>query len=172
MCLFYPDLLKDKITDITLTDLEKLGAQGLLLDVDNTLTKHNSQNLDREVADWIEMMKRLGIELTIVSNASAKRLEPFASRIGLKYVSRACKPLPFGFLRGAKRLGLPRKKCAVIGDQIFTDILGANLAGIPSIQVLPMELEKGHPFMMFKRRFERYILKSYRKKQQRANHGG
>ena len=107
MCLLYPDLLKNSVAEITHDDLHRLGVKGLLLDVDNTLTTHDSQRLEEKVSKWLEMIKGLGIGLTIVSNASARRVAPFARRIELEFISRAGKPLPFGFIRGAKRLGLP-----------------------------------------------------------------
>ena len=70
MCLLYPDLLKNSVAEITYDDLHRLGVKGLLLDVDNTLTTHDSQRLEEKVSEWLEMMKRMEIGLTIVSNAS------------------------------------------------------------------------------------------------------
>lgn len=163
MSLLYPDLLKNRITDITLSDLRKLGVRGLLLDVDNTLTMHGSQVLDPAIVHWLDSMKQQGIVLTVVSNAFPERVQPFAERIGLRYISFACKPFPFGFLRGARRLGLPRRECAAVGDQTFTDIIGAHLAGVRSIQLLPIHQE--HQITLrFKRRIEKYILKRFREK--------
>lgn len=89
------------------------------------------------------------------------------AQIGLRYIAFACKPLPIGFLRAAKRLGLPKSCCAVIGDQAFTDILGARLCGIPCIQVLPIRLEEHKPLMRLKRRLERGILARYRRKREK-----
>lgn len=166
MSLFHPDLLKNSITEITYDDLQRLGVRGLLLDVDNTLTTHGSQVLTSAISEWLENMKRMDIALTIVSNATSKRVEPFARRVGLKFISFACKPLPIGFIRAAKRLGIPRRKCAAVGDQTFTDIIGARLAGVRSIQLLPI-LPERQPLLRFKRRFERYIIAGYRRKQER-----
>ena len=163
MSFLYPDILKNRITDITYDDLKRLGVRGLLLDVDNTLTTHGSQVLDPAVEAWLDQMKELGIGLTIVSNSTPKRVGPFAGKVGLRFISFACKPLPIGFIRGARRLGIPRRECAAVGDQTFTDIIGANLAGVRSIQLLPI-LPEGQITLRFKRRFERYILKRYRKK--------
>ncbi|MDD2362106.1 MAG: YqeG family HAD IIIA-type phosphatase [Oscillospiraceae bacterium] len=167
MSLLYPDMLKNRITDITPDDLKKLGVCGLLLDVDNTLTTHGSQVLDPAISDWIDNMKSLGFIPTIVSNAPPGRVAPFAKRLGLRYISFACKPFPIGFIRGARRLGLKRKECVAIGDQTFTDIIGANLAGVHSIQLLPI-LPEHQITLRFKRRFEGYILKRYRKKQKKS----
>ena len=67
MPLLYPELLRNRITDITLEDLRALGVKGLLLDVDNTLALHGSQVLDPAVEDWLQKMRKAGIRLTVVS---------------------------------------------------------------------------------------------------------
>lgn len=157
MSLFYPALYRDRITDITLEDLKRLGVSGLLLDVDNTLTTHGSQELSDDVRDWLDAMKQAGIRMTVVSNSWEWRVAPFAGRIGLQHTSLSCKPLPFGFIRGMRRMGLKRKQCVAIGDQVFTDILGANLAGIPCIQLQPILLETGKPILKLKRKVERFL---------------
>ncbi|MBR5539997.1 MAG: YqeG family HAD IIIA-type phosphatase [Clostridia bacterium] len=157
MSLFYPTLYRERITDITVDDLKRLGVSGLLLDVDNTLTTHGSQELADEVRDWLDGMREAGILMTVVSNSWEWRVAPFAQRIGLRHTSLSCKPLPFGFIRGMRRMGLKRKQCVAIGDQVFTDILGANLAGIPCIQLQPILLETGKPILKLKRKLERII---------------
>lgn len=159
MPLFYPTLYRRRVTDITLEDLEKLGVKGLLLDVDNTLSTHGSQVLDPAVEAWLIRMQQNGIGLTVVSNALPRRVAPFAQKIGLRHIAFSCKPSPVGFLRGVSRLGLKRKQCAAVGDQVFTDVLGANLCGIPCIQLDPIELEKGKPTLALKRSLERWLRK-------------
>ena len=165
MSLLYPTLLQNRITDITLDDLRALGVRGLLLDVDNTLTEHYCPDLPPVVSEWLSNMRAAGIRMTIISNAKQYRVVPFAEKIGMQCVWLAAKPLPFGLWRGARRLGLRRRECAVVGDQTFTDILGAKLAGIRSVQVMPMRIEEDKPFFMFKRRLEAKILKAYHKKE-------
>ena len=157
MALFYPNIYKNRITDITVTDLHTWGVKGLLLDVDNTLTTHGSQELSDEVRDWLEEMKNAGIRMTVVSNSWEWRVAPFAKKIGLRHTSLSCKPSPFGFMRGVRRLGLKKSECLAIGDQVFTDIIGANLYGIRSVQVMPILLEEGKPFLKLKRRIERKL---------------
>lgn len=164
MSMFYPTLLRDRVETITEEDLHLVGATGLLLDVDNTLTAHGSQALSEEVREWLAHMKARGFVPTVVSNAKERRVAPFALKIGLRHIALACKPLPFGFLRAARRLGLRRRQCVVIGDQTFTDILGARLCGMACIQVLPIQMEEHMPVMRFKRRLESRILARFRKK--------
>ncbi len=157
MALLYPRLYRNRITDITLQDLETLGVRGLLLDVDNTLTTHGSQHLSDDVAAWLKMMREAGIALTVVSNSWEWRVAPFADKLGLRHISLSCKPSPIGFWRAARRLKLPRKQCAAIGDQVFTDILGANLGGVPCILLEPIQKEHGKPFLQLRRRWEKPI---------------
>lgn len=159
MGLFRPTVRYRRITDITVEDLKHMAVQGILLDVDNTLTTHYCPDLSDEVAAWLTTVQEAGIPLTIVSNAKRYRVEPFAQKIGLSCVWLAAKPLPFGFWRGVRRLGKRRRHCLAIGDQTFTDTLGAKLAGVRVVQLEPIQLEEDKPFMMFKRRIEAYILK-------------
>lgn len=166
MAVFYPTIYKNRITDITLQELQEWGIRGLILDVDNTLTTHGSQELSSDVQMWLDEMQKAGIRMTVVSNSWEWRVAPFAQKIGLQHTSLSCKPSPFGFWRGVKRLGLPKAQCAAIGDQVFTDIIGANLCGITCIQVMPIELETGKPFLKLKRRWEKKLYEK-RKGQQR-----
>ena len=159
MGLFRPTVRYRRITDVTVEDLHAMGVRGILLDVDNTLTTHYCPDLSDEVATWLKTVEAAGIALTIVSNAKQYRVEPFAAKVGLSCVWMAAKPLPFGFWRGVRTLGVPRRQCLAIGDQTFTDTLGAKLAGVRVVQLQPIQLEEDKPFMMFKRRIEAYILK-------------
>ena len=166
MSLFHPTLLKNRITELTVEDLRAMSVKALLLDVDNTLTKHHSQELPDDVAAWLEEMRGAGIALMLVSNSKEPRVKPFAQRIGLPYVHTSCKPIPFGFRRASKALGIERRACMAIGDQTFTDVLGAKLAGVRVTQLIPIEPESGWTFRL-KRRLERPILASYQRKQQK-----
>lgn len=154
-----PDLVKHRITDITVDELRAMGVRALLLDVDNTLTTHDSQELSDEVRGWLDRMQAAGFSLMIVSNATEERVKPFADKVGLAFEFRAAKPLGYGFSRAVRRLNLSKKECLVIGDQLFTDLLGAKWSRIRVAQVMPIELEYGKPFMMFKRRLERVLMK-------------
>lgn len=157
MAIFKPTYALRSITEITPAALKKRGIKALILDVDNTLTTHNNPVPAEGVPEWIEEMKSAGIKLLIVSNNNAERVTPFAEKLGLHFVPNGAKPLPFGFLRAVRELRLPRKSIAAVGDQIFTDVLGANLAGVRSIFVCPIEPETSLPFR-FKRAVEKPLL--------------
>lgn len=167
MTLFYPTVYRRRITDVTVEDLHRLGVRGILLDIDNTLTTHDNPVLDERVAAWIDTMQQEGFSLTVVSNNHDERVRPFAQAIGLSYQARAAKPLSRGYRAAAKAMDLPARQCVAVGDQIFTDILGANLAGMKSVLLEPIELETQQKFIVFKRRFERVLLGTRRAKRRR-----
>lgn len=108
-------------------------------------------------ARWLEEARRAGLSLLIVSNNHAPRVAPFARQQGLDFECDARKPLPGGLRRGCRRLGVEPGQAAVVGDQLFTDMLGGNLIGAVTVLVQPIEPEKGW-FFRLKRRLERPIL--------------
>ena len=145
-----PKIKLEKVTDITCEILNKYNITALILDVDNTLSTHHGQILTDGLAEWLDEMKKCGIKLTVLSNSKRKRVEPFAQKIGLDFISLGLKPLPFGYLRALRALSVKKKNAAIVGDQIFTDILGANWFRVKSIYVPPMEPEST-AFFKFKR---------------------
>lgn len=162
MPLFSPTVYRRRITDIRPEELRRRHIDGVLLDIDNTLTTHDNPALDPAVADWLARMQAEGVRLVIVSNNHPARVAPFADAIGLPYYAEAGKPLPRGYREAVKVIGVPVERCAAVGDQIFTDILGANLAGMTSYLLEPIEPEVEQKFIVFKRRFERLLLRRRR----------
>lgn len=147
-----------RITDIDTAFLQKENIDTLLLDVDNTLSTHHGTVLVDGLTEWLETVGNSGIKLIIVSNSKRWRIEPFAAKIGLPFVSLAAKPLPFGYRKAVKALKADKRRTAIIGDQLFTDVLGAGLYGIKSLLVRPVKLEDGWSFKI-RRYFEKKILK-------------
>jgi HAD superfamily phosphatase (TIGR01668 family) len=157
--LFRPNIKLDKITDISVDLLNKYNISSLILDVDNTLSTHHGQVLTDGLEDWLELMRQNNIKLTILSNSTNKRLDPFAKKIGLDYISLGLKPLPFGYWRALKALGSKIKNTAIVGDQIFTDTLGGNIVGLNTILLTPIKPETSLRFRM-KRRVEKFLIKA------------
>ena len=139
--LFIPTKAYKSILSITPQELIEMGVKAVILDVDNTLTTHNNPTPIEGIDEWLSGVRESGIKLMIVSNNHAPRVAPFAERLGLEYVPEGAKPLPKGMRKAIKRMGVSRKETCAIGDQIFTDILGAKLSGIRSIFVQPIEFE-------------------------------
>lgn len=164
MTLFYPDFRFGRIDQIPVSWLVKKKITVLLLDVDNTLTTHNNPDILPEIQNWLDEVKSAGIRLLIISNNNRKRVEPFAGKLGIGCIASAKKPLTIGVARAKKRLNVQGQHIALVGDQVFTDILCARFAGVVSILVEPMELET-FAFFRLKRRFEKRILRNYRQKE-------
>ena len=167
MSLFYPTRYRRRITAVTAADLESLGVRGILLDVDNTLTTHDNMAIAPAVTAWLDAVRAAGYQPIVVSNNKAPRVAPFAAMLDLPFQAKAKKPLPAGYRAAAATLGLRPEQCVVIGDQIFTDIVGANLAGMPSILLEPIKPEVEQKFIVFKRRFERVLMRSRRERERR-----
>ncbi len=155
--IFKPTAALKSVLEITPEMLKDMGVEALILDLDNTLTTHNNPQPADGVCEWIDTMKSAGIKLLIVSNNHAPRVTPFAEQLKLEFVPEGAKPLPIGFNKALKQFNLPKSKVCAVGDQIFTDILGAHLSGIKSIFVYPIELE-GSFFFKVKRAIEKPLL--------------
>ncbi|MBO4433031.1 MAG: YqeG family HAD IIIA-type phosphatase [Clostridia bacterium] len=166
LCFFTAMLLKphlklNRITDIDTRHLEKLGVNCLLLDIDNTVSTDHGTELVEGLKEWIEKMKSAGIKLYILSNARGSRVLPFANRIGLPFIALALKPLPFGYIRGVKYSGGKRKSTAIVGDQIFTDVLGGRLSGVKTILLTPILPENKLSFKI-RRKLEKLVFKIHK----------
>ena len=161
MALFRPARQFHRVTDIEPQLLLDMGIRGLVLDADNTLATHHAQTPLEGVPEWLDALRRAGIRLRMVSNARESRCRPFAHTLGLAYTSLGPKPLPFGFWRAARAMGLKRREIAAVGDQLFTDMLGAHLAGVTPLLVEPIEPEKTWSFKL-RRRLEKPLLSRYR----------
>ena len=156
-----PKFRFNRITDVSGEFLKEAGIKNIILDIDNTLTYHDSQEISEGVLNWLSERKEEGIGLVLLSNNNYDRVRPFAERIGLEFVPSAAKPLTKGYNRLLSRFNWNKKETASIGDQLFTDMLGANLSGVKSILVEPFHKESGK-FLRFKRVIEELILKEKR----------
>lgn len=154
MSLLSPTLALKSVTDITPAILIRLGIDTILLDVDNTLAPPDSKIPYPGVQKWIDNTKALGIHIVICSNNFKKRIKPFADSVGLECVAMSLKPFPFGFNRAKRKLREKPQSVLVVGDQIYTDVLGANFAGMKSILLLPRSPEHGWSIRL-RRRMEK-----------------
>ena len=160
MSVFYPDYSFRRVYEIPARFFLEQGIEALLLDVDNTLTKDNDPVPHERVQDWLEEQRQAGLRLLVLSNNRQERVAPFAQGLGMDHVADAKKPLPFRVWRELKRMGVPPGKAAVIGDQVFTDILCGRLAGCLTVMVEYMEKED-YGLYPLKRRWEKRMLRRY-----------
>ena len=162
----YPDYYCDKVTDITLDLLKKNQIKGILLDVDNTLIDFD-RNLVKGAKEWVDKIKQDGIKCMILSNSNKQeKVKTVATELNLPYIYFATKPLKRGFEKAKAQLGLKNENMAVVGDQIFTDVIGANRSKMFSILVNPLA-KKDIWATKWKRPLEEWIVKSYVKKQKK-----
>ena len=160
--MFKPNFILNSVTDITPEFLDKNNIKALLLDVDNTLSvAHSNKTLRTGVAEWLSDMREAEISMMILSNAKKKRAQRFADSVGLDVVGLAAKPLPFGYFRAAGKLKIKRKNIAIVGDQVFTDIMGGRLAGVKTVLVTDITPED-KTFFKIKRYFEKKMLKRWK----------
>jgi HAD superfamily phosphatase (TIGR01668 family) len=157
MPLLKPCYRFNRLTDIPISFFTERQIEGLVLDVDNTLTTHDNPRPAEGVLNWLAATRECGISMIILSNNSPERVAPFAHILGLDFEADGKKPMPGGVLRACHHMDVSPKRAALIGDQIFTDILGGNLAGLLTLLVDPIEPEAGW-FFRLKRRCERLVL--------------
>ena len=153
MSLLIPTFFINKITDLSPEFIKSHSVTTLLMDIDDTLTYHKDPQIPQKVLEFINLMKANNIKIILISNNSKKRVSKFAKKLNLPYIFRAFKPLPFGINCALKKLNISKRNAIIIGDQIFTDILGANLLGIKSVLVNPFEKNQTI-FLKLKRLFE------------------
>lgn len=135
MPLFLPTVILPHLTDVTPGLLSELGVDFLMLDFDNTIVPYTTNEPTPEMCDWLRQMQASPIRLCVVSNSKKPRVVRFCERYGLDCVTRAKKPFHRGIRETLARFHLEPKQAALVGDQIYTDVLGANTAGLKSILI-------------------------------------
>ena len=137
---FLPDLRADALTDLTPALLRSRDIRLLMLDFDNTIVPYTTDRPTEAMVRWLSEMQQAGITLCVVSNSKKPRVPTLCTSWGLPYVTRAKKPFSRGIRQCLRRYGCEPWEAALAGDQIFTDTLGANAAGLTSILVRPLYL--------------------------------
>jgi len=151
---FIPRYAFRDVTDISHGFLEQLGLKFIMLDLDNTIAEYKEPTPPDSVSNWVTTLKTHGMELYIVSNSTRiERVESFGKALGAAVMTRARKPSPKGLFRAMDDAGFSAEASALIGDQVFTDMIASNHAGAVSIIVKPRRLT--NPFHTI-----RYVLET------------
>ena len=158
-----PDLWVDRIVDVDLQALRKQGVSTLFFDLDNTLVGWRSKVVSDEVLAWIAAAKSSGFKLHIVSNSLHRRVSHFTALLGIPGTASAVKPRKTVFLDALQTVGSGPGETAIIGDQIFTDILGGKRSGLFTILVSPVD-KRELPTTGIARIPERMILGIFKSK--------
>lgn len=161
--MIYPREYVNSVKDIKIEFLNKHNIKGIILDVDNTLIDFN-RNMPEGIEQWVKELKKEGIKFCIVSNSNKEeKIKNVANQIEVPYIFFAKKPFRGGFKKACELLKLESQNVAAMGDQIFTDVIGANRCNIFSILVKPIE-EKDYLVTKIKRPIENLVIKQYLKR--------
>lgn len=137
-----PKKLCRNIYTLNLDRLCERGVRVLFADLDNTLARYSERQPSQALRDWERELRARGISLFVLSNSrKATRADEFCTALGIPYLKHAGKPKKAGFFRALERSGAAPEQAAIVGDQIFTDILGGNRAGVYSILVRPLAID-------------------------------
>ena len=158
----YPSEDTQSIYDIDFRSFHERGYNTVLFDIDNTLVEHGAPATER-VIDFFKDLHGMGYETCLISNNKEPRVKPFADAVGSKYVYDAHKPSRKNYIRAMELMGTDTGNTYFIGDQIFTDVYGANRAGIPSILVKPIH-PKEEIQIVLKRKLEKIVLFCYKRR--------
>ena len=134
LCLI-PDIILPSLTDLTPELLQTRGISFLMMDFDNTIVPYTTDVPTEPMRAWLEQMKSSNIRLCVVSNSKRPRVVTFCRTYGLDCITHARKPFQKGISECLTRFQLRPSQAALVGDQIYTDVLGANCAGLTSILV-------------------------------------
>ncbi|MDD6211998.1 MAG: YqeG family HAD IIIA-type phosphatase [Clostridiales bacterium] len=161
--IFYPNEWKDSSYEIDYEQLAKMGIKGILFDIDNTLVPHGMPATQESIA-LLQRIHQTGLATCLISNNQEPRVAPFAEAMESDYLCNAHKPSVKGYQKACSIMGIQTNEAIFVGDQLFTDIYGANRAGIRSILVKPIH-PKEEIQIVLKRYLEKIVLFFYR-------HGG
>lgn len=161
--LFCPHAVVESLYDIDFDELKEQGIRGIIFDLDNTIIPWNSCDICPNIADWLRCLMTKGFKVSIVSNNWHKRVKAIAEQFDLPFVSRAYKPAKTGFHRALAQMGLQPHETVVIGDQLFTDVLGGNRLGLRTIWVKPLTSQEFIGTRIH-RRFERLAVRLLKSK--------
>ena len=130
-----PRFMIPQLTDVTLDFLEEHGIRLLMLDFDNTIVPYTTSIPAEQMQQWLKMMASSSISVCVVSNSKKDRVRKFCDEYGISCITHAKKPFTKGIKAALSRFSVPADAAALVGDQIFTDTLGGNCAGVSTILV-------------------------------------
>ncbi|MBR5528196.1 MAG: YqeG family HAD IIIA-type phosphatase [Clostridia bacterium] len=160
MSLFIPELYKQTVYDIPQSFFTERGIKLLFMDIDNTLVTYDDELPTPQNTEWFKSLSQNGIDVVFVSNNHVPRVEKYARSAGYEFFADAHKPFCHVHKQIMKMRGLAPSQCAGVGDQIFTDVLAAHLAGCVAVTVFPIK-DVTTAFNRFKRMCERPFMKKY-----------
>ena len=162
---FYPKRYLASAYEIPYENMKEKGIRGVIFDIDNTLVPHDAP-ADERAVELFRRLHAMGLQTCLLSNNKERRVAPFAVAVGSAYIYKAGKPSKKGYERAMERMGTDSSSTLFVGDQLFTDVYGANRAGLYSILVKPIN-PKEEIQIVLKRYPEKLILWRYEKEKRR-----
>lgn len=159
--IFYPKKRVKSIMEIDFAKLYEAGYRGVIFDIDNTLVPHGKPATP-EIIDFFVKLREIGFQTRLLSNNQKDRVEPFALAVQSPYIYNAHKPSRTNYLLAVREMNLKIDETLFVGDQLFTDIYGANRSNIESILVDPIH-KKEEIQIVLKRKLEKIVLFFYNK---------
>lgn len=153
-----PDLYLNSVYELNTIALKAKGIKAIIVDIDNTLVSWDAKVPDEKVNDLVCKLSAEGYKICILSNNTRKRVEEFNKCLNLPAIHKAIKPSKAAFRRAMKLMGTNSSNTAVIGDQLFTDVLGGNRLGLYTVLVSPIS-DKEFAWTRFVRMIEKAVLK-------------
>jgi HAD superfamily phosphatase (TIGR01668 family) len=161
--IFYPKERVDSVYDIPWEDWYRRGIRGVIFDIDNTLVPHDAP-ADERAMKLFAKFREMGMKTCLLSNNKEPRVAAFAEKVGgTDYIYKAHKPATKNYYKAMERMGTTAQTTLFVGDQLFTDVWGANLAGIYGILVKPID-PKEEIQIILKRYPEKLVLYFYEKR--------
>jgi HAD superfamily phosphatase (TIGR01668 family) len=160
MAFFAPDFYFETYAGASVPFLQEQGIRALVLDIDNTLEPYENPTPSEGVRAWFSSLAEAGISAAFVSNNGKERVETFNAELGRIAYYKAKKPFAGKVKRAMREMGVTKSETLFMGDQIFTDVLAARLAGIRVALVPPIK-DKTDALTRFKRWLERPIMKRF-----------
>ena len=159
---FYPDVYLDSAYGIDYEKLYEQGYRGIIFDLDNTLVPHGAP-ADQRAKELFTHLKELGYQCCLLSNNKEPRVKMFNDQVQVQYIFKAGKPKASGYRRAMELMGTNQDNTLFVGDQIFTDVYGANCAGIRTVLTKPIH-PKEEIQIVLKRYLERIVLFFYQRR--------
>lgn len=163
---FVPDIMFGSIYDITPDFFISKNIRALVLDIDNTLVTYGMEEPTEDVISWIRGMEEAGLKIAIASNNHKERVDRFNEKLGVLTMYESGKPSRKAVRTACDSFSVKPSECAVIGDQIFTDVLCASRSGALSVLVTPLKY-KENLFFKFKRLCEKPFIRAYKRREKR-----
>ena len=164
---FYPKKYKESTYVIDFKKYYEKGFRGILFDVDNTLVPHGAP-ADERAIELFDNLRAMGFKTCLISNNKEPRVKSFADVVMSDYIYDAHKPSRKSYMKAFDKMGTDRNNTMFVGDQIFTDVFGANRVGMYTILVKPIH-PKEEIQIVLKRYLEKVVLASYKKYKKKVN---